>query len=114
MGFCFSYIFLFLMMILYFFFPQHFLMDVFNIKKKLKGFYSEHLYIYPLGSAVNINTCFITYIYIYISINVSFYPSVNFDAFQSKLQASIHLPLHTSACILSEFGICLQFWVFFR
>ena len=53
--------------------------------------------------------CFIPY----LPISSSFYPSINpfcfSDAFQSKLQTSVHYDLNTSAYISLEFNICLQF-----
>lgn len=86
--------------------PQPFIMKIFK-KKVERGSYSEQLYINHLGSVMNINTCFIAYISSY----VVFHPSVHFDAFQNKLQASVYFPLNSlKACIfLIEFIMCLQF-----
>lgn len=77
-----------------------------NFKQKSWKFPSEFLWVYHLGSVSNINTCFITYIFSY----VSFYPSICFDAFRYKLQASVSFPLSTSVCILlPEFSMVYSF-----
>lgn len=93
------------------YFPSTVYCENFKHKEELKEFSSEHLYVYHLGSVININTCFITYIFSY----VSFYPSIHFDAIQNKLHASVPFPLNTSACILlPEFRRCLLFCFLLR